>query len=130
MKCWNCKRESPKGARVCVHCEASLEDVPSAEEIRAVKEARKQLPPEALEEMRKLAMGADSADEFANQIMVGDCPKCGGSNTGDCDKDPEIENILVGRCYDCGQYWCTDCGRLLKRTALHCPCWDEDTDDI
>jgi hypothetical protein len=129
MKCWNCLREAPRGAKVCPHCETLLAEEPSAEEIAEALEALKQIAPDDLAELRSIALESESAEDFANQILVGDCPKCGGTKTGDCDNDPEIENILVGRCYECGQFWCTDCGRLLDRSALECPCWDEEVDD-
>jgi len=129
MKCWNCLREAPPGTKFCPHCETPLTEEPSAEEIAAVQEVLAQMSPDDLAKMRDLALTSETADDFASQILVGACPKCGGTNTGDCEKDPEIDNILVGRCYDCGQLWCTDCGQLLDRSALECPCWDEDIDD-
>ena len=58
--------------------------------------------------------------------FVGACPKCEGTNTGDCENDPEIDELLVGRCYDCGQLWCTECLRLLEPQAAYCECWDEE----
>src|SRR5437879_4908627 len=104
MKCWNCMQEAPQGAAYCPHCETPLTEEPSAEEIAAVQEALTHLSPADLAEMHRIAMESETADDFVNQILVGNCPKCGGTKTGDCDNDPEIDNILVGRCYDCGQY--------------------------
>ena len=51
---------------------------------------------------------------------------CRSENTGDCEHDPEINDILVGRCFDCGQLWCTECDRLLKKDCPSCECWEED----
>ena len=53
-------------------------------------------------------------------IMVGECPKCGSDQVGDCDADPEIDNILVGRCFECGQLWCVECGEPLKDGLVDC----------
>ena len=69
---------------------------------------------------------SETANDFADHIFVGDCPKCGSEHTGNCDADPEIEELLVGRCYQCGQLWCTECGRLLDRNSPSCECWEED----
>jgi methionyl-tRNA synthetase len=57
----------------------------------------------ALDELRAAFETSGTADEFADRILVGDCPKCGSQDTGNCEADPEIENLLVGRCYQCGQ---------------------------
>jgi hypothetical protein len=84
------------------------------------------LPPDALAELHQVFAECDSAEEFANRIMVGECPKCGSQNTDDCEDDPEIDELLVGRCHDCGQLWCTECRRLLTPKAAFCECWEED----
>ena len=54
------------------------------------------------------------------------CPKCGSHDTGNCGNDPEINDLMVGRCYDCGQLFCTECGRLLEPQSASCDCWDDD----
>jgi hypothetical protein len=58
--------------------------------------------------------------------MIGPCPNCGSDQTSDCDADPEINDILVGRCYECGHLWCTECGNTLTRKNPHGGCLDED----
>jgi hypothetical protein len=48
--------------------------------------------------------------------------------TGDCEHDPDIDDVCVARCFACGQLWCPDCGELFKndRTIDHdCPAWEE-----
>jgi hypothetical protein len=45
---------------------------------------------------------------------------------GNCEDDPEIEELLVGRCYECGKLWCIECRELLTPDNPKCPCWDED----
>jgi hypothetical protein len=125
MRCWNCGHKVRKKARVCGHCEADLTKAPTPEEEAAVIELLEQMPPDVLAQMVATVSESDSAEEFANRIMVGECPSCGSDQTGDCDADPEIDNILVGRCYQCGQLWCTECGNTLKPNNLHCDCWDE-----
>ena len=124
MRCWNCGRAVPKKARVCGHCEADLTEAPSADAVAAVMELLEQMPPEVLAELGEAMSQSPSAMEFANRIMVGSCPSCGSERTGDCDADPEINEILAGRCYECGHLWCTECGNALTRERLYCDCWD------
>jgi hypothetical protein len=120
MRCWNCHRKIPDDAKACRYCEASVEDAPTVEEMEAVEEMLGEMPPEVVEELTQAFEGSTSAEEFVNRIMVGDCPKCGSSNTGDCDKDPDLEDICVGRCFTCGQLWCLDCGELFEKGQLRC----------
>lgn len=129
MRCWNCNRELPTGAKACVACEAPADSEMSAEEIEAARHLMNQLPPDVLH-LRQVAFDSNSAEEFANRLLVGNCPKCGSSNTGDCENDPEIDNLLVGRCFECGQHFCTECGKPLKLPEPACECWDEDIEDI
>ena len=126
MRCWNCGHTVSKKARICGHCEADLTEAPSAEEEAAVMELLGQMPPDVLAELGEAMSKCDSAEEFANLIMVGPCPSCGSEKTGDCDADPEINELLIGRCYECGHVWCTECGNALTRERLYCDCWDED----
>src|SRR5262245_33079857 len=117
MRCWNCNRPVAKTAKVCGHCEADLRQTPSAEEAEAVLEMLQQMPPDVLAEMGEAMRGSATAEEFANRILVGDCPRCGSDQTNHCEDDPEINELLVGRCYECGQLWCTECEKLLDRQA-------------
>jgi len=129
MRCWNCNRQVAKKAKVCGHCEADLSEAPHPEDQEAVLELLQQMPPEVLAEMKKALGTSNTAEEFANSIMVGSCPQCGSDQTGDCEDDPEINDLLVGRCYECGQLWCTECEKLLDQKAPKCPCWDEEISD-
>ena len=126
MRCWNCNRRVAKAAKVCAHCEADLAQKPSLEEERAVLEMLQQMPPEVLAELQETMRASSTAEEFANAIMVGPCPRCGSDQTSNCETDPEITEVLVGRCYECGQLWCTECEKLLERQSPRCVCWDED----
>lgn len=130
MRCWNCNKRLPKKAKICQFCEAPVQAGPTKEEEETVRDLFDQLPPEAMDEFRKAFESSATAEEFANLIMVGECPKCGSTDTGDCDSDPEIGEILVGRCYECGQLWCTECGRLLTVDKPSCPCWEEEEPDF
>lgn len=129
MRCWNCGKKIPDKAKVCGFCEAATEDKPTAEEEAAVRDLLEQMPPEALEELRSAFENSDTAEGFADRIFVGDCPKCGSEDTGNCEADPEINDFLVGRCYHCGQLWCTECGRLLEPDSPSCDCWEEEDDE-
>jgi hypothetical protein len=126
MRCWNCGKRLRAKAKHCAYCEAVVESAPKKEEIDAVLEVLGQMPPEAMEEFRAAFEGSKTAEEFADRILVGDCPSCGGTDVGNCEADPEIEELLVGRCYQCGQLWCIECRRLLTRDEPTCKCWTAD----
>jgi hypothetical protein len=99
---------------------------PTAEEMDAARALLQQLPPDAAAELHEAFLASETADEFVDRIFVGDCPICNSSNTSDCENDPEIAELLVGRCYDCGQLFCTECSRLLEPPRPFCKCWNED----
>jgi hypothetical protein len=126
MHCFNCLREIPDTAAICVHCEAPVMPEPTAEEMDAARALLQQLPPDAAAELHKAFLASETADDFVDRIFVGDCPSCDSSNTGHCENDPEIAELLVGRCYDCGQLFCTECCRLLEPQRPFCKCWNED----
>jgi hypothetical protein len=126
MRCWNCEKKIPEDAKVCRFCEATVEDEPGEEEKDVVRDLLAQMPPEAIEELCAAFEGSNTAEEFADRIFVGNCPKCNSEETGNCEADPEIGELLVGRCYQCGQLWCTECGRLLERDSPSCECWEEE----
>lgn len=129
MLCWSCGKELPEDAKQCKHCEAPVEPEPTPEEMEMVNELLSDMGPEVLDELRAAFEGSSTGEEFVNRIMVGDCPKCDTSDTGDCGDDPEIDDICVGRCFACGQLWCLDCGQLLKKDSPACPrC--SDIDDV
>ena len=125
MQCLNCGKEIPDTAKACEFCEASVEPEPTAEEIQVAQQMLKQMGPEAREALWREVRRSRTAEEFADRIMVGECAKCGSENTSHCEHDPEINEILVGRCFDCGQLWCTECGRLLEEDRPVCSCWME-----
>ena len=63
-------------------------------------------------------------DEFLRAIFVGDCPVCHSENTTHCDTPLEqVRNITIGNCFDCGAYWCTECGFVFKsaQSDRKCP---------
>jgi len=128
MRCWNCHRELPENAKVCPRCEADAGPGPSQEEMDMAQAMLEQMSPEALAELHQAIQECDTAEEFVDRIMVGDCPTCGSSKTSHCENDPEINELLVGRCYACGQLFCTECEKLLKLGATTCECWDEEPD--
>jgi hypothetical protein len=126
MRCWNCGKDMPDTAKVCPHCERSVKKRPTQEEMDAVAEMLKGLDPAAREELQNLVQSAPTGDELIRSIFVGDCPKCGSADTGDCEDDPEIDNPCVGRCFKCGYVWCTECQRPLDAKDPFCPCWEEE----
>jgi hypothetical protein len=126
MRCLNCGKKIPRTAQVCQYCERVVEPEPTDEEKEAVLELLGQMPAEALEELGAVLDESATANEFVDRIFVGDCPKCGSRDTGNCENDPEIENLLVGRCFQCAQLWCTECLQLLERDSPSCQCWAEE----
>jgi hypothetical protein len=126
VSCWNCGQKIPAKAKACQFCEAAVERRSSEEDMQIMRDILELMPPEALDQLQAAFGECATAEEFANRIMVGECPRCGSAETGDCDSDPEIGELLVGRCYQCGQLWCTECGRLLDRSSPTCECWEEE----
>jgi hypothetical protein len=138
MICWSCRRDIPATAKFCPHCEAEVEEEPTADEQAAVQDVLADMGPDVIDELRDAFAKSTTGEEFVNRVMIGDCPQCGSSNTQDCEKDPEIDDLSVARCLACGQLWCSLCGELLKadRPVGHdCAIWgetdfdDEDWDD-
>jgi hypothetical protein len=124
MRCWNCGRKVTKRAKICGHCEADCTEAPSAEEAAVVMELLEQMPPEVLAELGEAMSKSGSAEGFANLIMVGPCPSCGSEQSGDCDADPEINELLAGT-VPLG--WCSS--SPSRRTSL-CPLLAQRTDSI
>ena len=127
MQCINCGKKIPDNAVMCQFCEAVVESEPTEEEARAALEALEGIDPKALQEFLDVMRASKTADEFANRILVGDCPKCGSEKTDNCENDPDVGNLLVGRCSDCGHLWCTLCGRPYE--GADCECWDESEEE-
>ncbi len=124
MKCTNCGKKIPDNAIMCRFCEAPVEPEPTEEEARGALDALQSLDPQSLQEFLEVMRASKTADEFANRILVGQCPKCGSERTDNCENDPDVGNLLVGRCSDCGHLWCTLCDRLYE--GGECECWDEE----
>ena len=129
MRCWNCGKRIPDAAKVCRFCEAAVQAKPTEEEEQVVRETARANAAGSVQELHAAIADSRTAEEFVNRIFVGDCPKCGSQDTGDCEHDPEIDCLLVGRCYQCGQLFCTECHTLLQPDAPHCDCWDDDEFD-
>jgi hypothetical protein len=125
MHCMNCGKQIPDDAQHCEFCEAIVEPELPEEAMLAVQDILEQMDPDVLDALRQHAGRSATADEFANRILVGVCPACGSEDTGDCEQDPDIDSILVGRCFGCGQLWCTECDRLLQKGQPVCQCWTE-----
>ncbi len=125
MQCLNCGKEVVSTARNCPFCKADLEvmpDIPPDELLQMLKDAG--LDEVTQEHLRLLADETDSPDEFANALLLGDCPACGSKKVEDCGEVEGINDLTVGRCLDCGVRWCAECGYHLKKDELECPHWD------
>ncbi len=123
MLCWSCGKKIPDTAKRCQYCEAAAEPEPSEEEIRAVEGLLGEMSPDVMSELQAAFSESESGEDFVNRIMVGQCPGCGSANTSDCGDDPEIDDVDIGRCVDCGQMWCLLCGHPMQKGELECvPC--------
>src|SRR5690349_7447779 len=85
MRCLNCNRDIPDTAKICGHCETLVVEPPTEEEMEAARAFLEQLPPDAAAELQQALLDSDTAEEFADRILVGNCPKCDGVNTGNCE---------------------------------------------
>ncbi|MFW6170418.1 MAG: hypothetical protein ACODAD_08010 [Planctomycetota bacterium] len=109
MLCWSCGKEIADDAVRCSHCEADVTALPSDGEIESARQFLESMDPEIRSEILRVFESSKSGEEFVNRIMVGECPKCGSDKTGDCENDPDIEDLTMGRCFACGHVWCTIC---------------------
>ena len=89
---------------------------------------------DGMAELEQLAEECGDADEFANLLLVGECPQCSGQSTTDCEEDPELQDPTIGHCNDCDFRWCLDCGDPFSSksdAAAHdCEVWNEFEDGI
>jgi len=83
-----------------------------------------ELPKDVREKLVEAVGGSDATamEEFLSEMFIGDCPHCGSGATGDCAREPDIEDVTVGMCLDCGYLWCAECGRLVT-WDLPCEHW-------
>jgi hypothetical protein len=124
MQCRNCLRTIPDTAKMCQFCEASVEEEPTEEQQEFLREMIEQATAEVLDTVDEARAKGLTAEEIANRVLSGECPKCGSEETGSCEDDPELGDACVSRCYECGQLWRTVCHRLLESNAPSCECWD------
>ncbi len=132
MKCPNCLKEMPENANICRWCETDVrEHMPPCQETRdAINEFIADLPVEQIEHLDQLHRECETAEDFANAILVGNCPACGGTKVGDCDEDPDYMNSFLGRCFECGAVWCTECEHVLGDNEKECPRFDEHMEEL
>lgn len=134
MKCWNCQKEIPDGAKSCSYCEKgqnreAVEPKVLEEALEAINKAE----PGIVDQLRTMAECYGTAEDFANAIFAGVCPACGSEKTETCEDVQGIENIMVGRCTECGKIFCTDCGQTFENDVVtisspNCPaCGSSDT---
>ena len=65
----------------------------------------------------------DTPEEFISGVMVGECPKCSSLTTKDCEDEPEVDDITIGKCLMCGHLWCLECGEDFKEGQRRCEHW-------
>ena len=83
MKCPNCLKEMPEKANICRWCETDVrENIPPCLETNdAINDLIADLPLEQIEHLDQLHRECETAEDFANAILVGNCPACGGTKT-------------------------------------------------
>ena len=100
MKCWNCGYEVQPNTQVCRRCEADQREHKESDptvlnETISVVENQN---PGLLESLRSVAERHGTAEDFVNAIFLGPCPECESEKVGDCEHDPDYENLnLVSR---------------------------------
>ncbi len=109
MRCWSCGKEIADDAQRCSHCEAMVDASPDFEEMEMAREFIDNLDPEMRKRLYEVFEDSSTGEEFVDRIMVGNCPQCDSAKTGNCEHDPDIEDVSIGRCFDCGYLWCTIC---------------------
>ena len=109
MLCWSCGKEVAENATRCPHCEADVDFSPGEQDLNLAREFLDTIDAETESELMHVFETSRSGEEFINRIMIGDCPKCSSSKTGDCEHDPDVEDITMGRCFECGHVWCSIC---------------------
>jgi hypothetical protein len=75
--------------------------------------------------MLKRALELSSAvthEQFLSEL-IGTCPRCGSSQTKDCEHVEGIKDFTVGLCTACGHLWCIECGKPLLKDAV-CTHWE------
>jgi len=134
MKCRNCLKEIPDGAKSCQYCEAKQDDTPLTSR-REMEEMLDVTDPGLKTHLQILAASSETAEDFANAIMCPSCPACGSGRTETCGKVRGIENDEVGRCKECCALFCAVCGQVFADGKLpdwpssECPaCGSTDTD--
>jgi len=95
----------------------------SEEEEKAVEEACKLLSPEDLQSLFEEAKEAAPLDDFLNSVFVGDCPRCGSNKTMDGEGVPDLDDITVGLCRECGCMWCLECEQIFEKNQKGCRHW-------
>jgi hypothetical protein len=132
MLCWSCGKELPEDAARCSYCEADIVSLPNEQEMTAAREFLASMDPDLMSELHEMFASSENGEEFVNRLMVGDCPACASSKTGNCEHDPDIDDITIGRCFDCGFLWCTICGTQYEpgqTTCQACDVEEEEEDD-
>lgn len=130
MLCWSCGKEIADDAVRCEYCEADVVDAPGLQEMNLAREFIESMDPDMQSELLRVFQSSKNGEEFVNRIMVGDCPKCGSSKTGDCEHDPDVEDITIGRCFECGYLWCTICDSPYSGDICpHCADLEDEFED-
>jgi hypothetical protein len=130
MKCWNCGEEIEEGTKVCRRCEADQTEVDDFDDLDPVMLEEtmafmEKIAPGSLETIRELANQHGTAEDFVNALFVGPCSKCGSEKVDSCENDPDYNDPLLGRCFECGTVWCTECGYQLQKGEKECPSIEE-----
>lgn len=130
MWCLKCMRELRGDEERCPDCGEKVDLELIKEAMAEAGKVLDQLDPDIQAELEALAQDSETADEFANAILIGDCANCGSSNLTSCEQDPDINNPCIAHCFDCGKYFCTECRELLEPDEFethhdHCPAMAE-----
>jgi len=128
MRCWSCGKQIADDAVRCEHCEADILSPPAPQDMEMAHEFIQSMDPEMRAELFRVFQSSESGEEFINRIMVGECPECGSEETDSCEHDPDIDDVSIGRCFSCGNLWCTICDSPFDPDLSECPFCAESED--
>lgn len=120
MKCHNCLKEIPDGAKSCGWCEARQDPEDLAFEESAMK-ILQSLDPAVIADLKRMSESAETGEDFASMILCPPCPACDSEKVELCTEVAGIENPCVGRCKVCCALFCTECAHAFRdeKEAAH-----------
>ncbi len=80
------------------------------------------LPSEIQDSLRKAVEEKRGKPKAERGGVIRSCPRCGTTDTANCDRVAGIDDVTIGLCISCGYLWCLECDAALLTTIL-CGHW-------